>query len=401
MTAQNSLPNRRPVRQLDVETVAARPDIDRASNQSGFGDIAPPIHLSTSFKHDANRSGMSAYSYTTFDNPNRRWLEESIRDLEGGKAAIATGSGMAAIAAVLSWLKRGDRLIAAHDLFQGTARLINDQFKSWGIETDFVDTTDLNEVATSIRPETRMIWLDSPSNPLLRVSDIAAVSELAKSCGIRVVVDGTFAPFLIQKALDLGADAVVYAATKYIAGHSDVVSGLAVFRESDELYQKARAFQINVGAAPSPADCWLVERGLRTLAVRFARQCDSALAVARFLDGHAGVGEVCYPGLENNPNYELACQQMNNRFGGMVSFLVKEGRIAASKMVESTKLFLNATSLGGIESLIELRAASPVQNFGQGTGFNVPENLVRLSIGLEYPVDLIADLEQALEHRGS
>ncbi len=401
MRDKNSLTNREPPKQLNIETSAARPDIDRISMLSEFGNIAPPIHLSTSFKRDADCSDLSAYSYSTFDNPNRHWLEETIRNLESGKAAVATGSGMAAIAAVLSWLKRGDRLIAAHDLFQGTARLLNDQFRSWGIETDFVDTTDLNEVASAIRSETRMIWLDSPSNPMLRVSDIAAVSELAKTRGIRVVVDGTFAPFLIQKSLDLGADATIYAATKYIAGHSDVVSGLAVFREADELYQKARAFQINVGAVPSPMDCWLVERGLRTLAVRFARQCDTALAVARFLEKHDSVEAVYYPGLENNPDYELACRQMNNRFGGMVSFLVNEGRIAASKIVESTKLFLNATSLGGVESLIELRAASPVQNLGQGTGFNVPENLIRLSIGLEHPFDLIADLEQALSQLGN
>ena len=243
------------------------------------GAVAPPIHLSTTFERDPDGTYPRGYTYATFNNPNRAWLEEAITDLEGGAAAIATSSGMAAIACVLGSLKPGERVIVSYDLFQGTARLLNDQLRQWGIEADVVDTTRPEEVEAAIRPETRMVWVDTPSNPLMRVTDIARAVEIARRRGIRVAVDSTFATFVLQRPLDLGADVTVYAATKYIAGHSDVVNGLAVFREKDELYERARAFQINVGLTPSPFDCWLVHRGLRTLPCRM--RAHAAPAVAR------------------------------------------------------------------------------------------------------------------------
>jgi cystathionine gamma-synthase len=360
------------------------------------GAVAPPIHLSTTFERDPDGTYPRGYTYATFNNPNRAWLEEAITDLEGGAAAIATSSGMAAIACVLGSLKPGERVIVSYDLFQGTARLLNDQLRQWGIEADVVDTTRPEEVEAAIRPETRMVWVDTPSNPLMRVTDIARAVEIARRRGIRVAVDSTFATFALQRPLDLGADVTVYAATKYIAGHSDVVNGLAVFREKDELYERARAFQINVGLTPSPFDCWLVHRGLRTLPCRMRAHSQNAQAVASFLEGHPRVDRVYYPGLASNEGRAVARRQMPHGCGGMLSFSVKGGREAAMGTVARVKLFTRAASLGGVESLIEHRASSPIQTRGQGTGLVLPDDLLRLSVGIEHAGDLISDLDQAL-----
>jgi len=232
-------------RRIETIAVHAGRSIDPAT-----GAVAPPIHLSTTFEREPDGSYPRGFAYTTFNNPNRAWLEQAITELEGGAVAVATSSGMAAVASVLGSLKPRERVIVSYDLFQGTARLLNDQLRQWGVEANVVDTTRLDQIEAAITPETRMIWIDTPSNPLMRVTDIAGVSALAHSKGIRVVVDSTFATFVLQRPLDLGADATVYAATKYIAGHSDVVNGLAVFREQGELYERARAFQINVGVTP-------------------------------------------------------------------------------------------------------------------------------------------------------
>ena len=303
---------------------------------------------------------------------------------------------MAAIAAVLGNLKAGDRVIVSYDLFQGTARLINDQLRQWGVEADIVDTTRPGDIEAAITPRTRMIWIDTPSNPLMRVTDIAAVVFVARARRVHVVVDSTFATFVLQRPLDLGADVVIYAATKYIAGHCDVVNGLAVFREKGDLYERARAFQVNVGLTPSPFDCWMVHRGLRTLPYRMRAHSDNALQVARFLQEHRRVNEVFYPGLPSSSGWEIARRQMAGGWGGMLSIAVKGERNAALAVVSRVKLFTRAASLGGVESLIEHRASSPIQTRGQGTGFSVPDDLLRLSIGLEHADDLIADLDQAL-----
>lgn len=361
------------------------------------GAFAPPIHLSTTFERDPDGSYPRGYSYSTFNNPNRAWLEKAVTDLEGAAGTVATSSGMGAVACVLSFLRPGERVIVSHDLFQGTARLLYGQLRQWGIGADVADMTRLETVRGAIRPRTRMIWIDTPSNPLMRVSDIAGIAELARPAGIPVAVDSTFATFALQRPLDLGADVSVYAATKYIAGHSDVVNGLAVFRDQGELYRRARAFQINFGVVPSPFDCWMVHRGLRTLPHRMRVHSRNAQAVAAFLESHERVEKVYYPGLASNEGYQIARRQMPNGCGGMLSFLVKGGREAATATAARVKLFTRAASLGGIESLIEHRASSPIQTLGDGTGFTVPDHLLRLSIGIEHPDDLIADLDQALE----
>ena len=361
------------------------------------GAVALPIHLSTTFERGADGTYPRGFDYSTFNNPNRAWLEAAMTELEGGAAAIATSSGMAAIASVLSILAPGERLIVSYDLFQGTARLLNDQLRRWGVEADVVDVTDCGQVEAAITPKTRMIWIDTPSNPLMRVTDIAAMVDLARRRGVRVAVDSTFATFVLQRPLDLGADVAIYATTKYVAGHSDVVGGLAAFREKGDLYETARAFQINVGVVPSPFDCWMVHRGLQTLPQRIRMQSENAQAVAGFLEGHPAVACVYYPGLRSNVGWRVAQRQMPRGCGGMLSFSLREGKPAALAVVRRVNLFTRAASLGGVESLIEHRASSPIQTRGTGTGFTLPDDLLRLSIGLEHPDDLIADLEQALD----
>lgn len=301
-------------RHTDTIAVHAGRAIDPAT-----GAVALPIHLSTTFERDPDGAYPRGYSYTTFNNPNRAWLEDAVTELEGGAAAIATSSGMAAIASVLSVLKPGERVIVSYDLFQGTARLVNAQLRQWGVEADVVDTTKLDQIEAAVTPRTRMIWIDTPSNPLMRVTDIAAVASLARHKNICVAVDSTFATFVLQRPLDLGADVAVYGATKYVAGHTDVVSGLAVFREKSELYERARTFQVNVGLTPSPFDCWMVHRGLRTLPHRMRAHSHNALAVARFLEGHPRVERVHYPGLSSNEAWEVARRQMPTGCGGMLS----------------------------------------------------------------------------------
>jgi cystathionine gamma-synthase len=362
----------------------------------GTGAVAPPIHLSTTFERDADGTYPRGFAYTTFNNPNRQWLEQAITELEGGACAIASATGMAAISSALSALKPGERVIVSHDLFQGTARFINDQLKGWGIEADIVDTTKPEEVAAAIGPATRLVWIDTPSNPLVRTTDIAALAAIARPRNVLVAVDSTLATYVHQRPLELGADVVVYAATKYMAGHSDVVSGLAVFREKGFLYERSRAFQINVGLAPSPFDCWLVQRGLKTLPLRMRAHSANALAVAQFLNAHPRVEKVHYPGLASDPGHEVAKRQMSGGFGGMLSVAVRGGREAAVAVAARVNIFTRAASLGGVESLIEHRASSPIQTRGQGTGFAIADNLLRVSVGIEHADDLIADLDQAL-----
>lgn len=380
-------------KKLETAAVHAGRAIDAAT-----GALVLPIHLSTTYEREPDGTYPRGYAYTTFNNPNRAWLEDAITELEGGAAAVSTSSGMGAIASILSALKPSERVIVSYDLFQGTARLVNDQLRQWGIEADVVDTTQIDQIQAAIRPETRMIWIDTPSNPLMRVTDIARVVEIARGRGIYVVVDSTFATFVLQRPLDLGADVAVYAATKYIGGHNDVVSGLAVFREKEHLYTRARAFQINVGVTPSPFDCWLVHRGLQTLPYRMHAHSQNALAVARFLEGHLRVEQVYYPGLASNDGWAVAQHQMPFGCGGMLSVSIKGGREAALSTAARVKLFRRAASLGGVESLIEHRASSPIQTSGQGTGFRLPDDLLRLSVGIEHREDLIRDLEQALAY---
>lgn len=359
--------------------------------------VAPPLYLSTTYERDPDGTYPRGYSYSTISNPNRDAFEAAMMELEGAAAAVAFPSGLAAIAGVLSRLRPGARVLVPHDLFQGTARMLAEQWGPLGIAFDSADMSDLDAVRRSLRAERRMVWLDTPSNPMLAVADIPALADLAHAHGAELVVDNTFATFVLQRPLALGADAVVYAATKYLAGHSDVVGGIATFAEQGALYETARNWQINMGSVPSPFDSWLVHRGLRTLPIRMQAHCANAATISAFLESHPRVERVFYPGLASHPQHAVARAQMTGGFGGMLSFTIRGDRQTAMAAAARVRLFRRAASLGGVESLIEHRASSPIQARGKGTGFTVPDNLLRLSVGIEDADDLTADLDQALQ----
>ncbi|HEU4649367.1 MAG TPA: aminotransferase class V-fold PLP-dependent enzyme [Gemmatimonadales bacterium] len=358
------------------------------------GAVTPPIHLSTTFERAVDGSFPSGYVYIRDANPNRRALEESLAALEGGAAAAAFASGMAATSVVFHSLRPGDHVVAPLDIYYGTRALLEQVYGEWGLEHTFVDMTDLAEVKQALRPNTRLVWVETPSNPVIRVTDIEGVVALARSVGARVVCDNTWATPVITRPLALGADLAMHSTTKYLGGHSDVQGGGLVARNDDEFFQRIRTLQTKGGAVPSPFDCWLVLRGIRSLACRMRAHCEGALAVARFLESHPGVARVHYPGLESHPGHAVAARQMHG-FGGMLSFEVHGGRAEAMALTGRLRLFTRATSLGGPESLIEHRASI------EGAATRAPEGLLRVSIGLEHADDLIDDLTRALDGAGS
>jgi cystathionine gamma-synthase len=353
------------------------------------GAIAPPLYLSTTFERAADGSYPRGWVYTRSGNPNRAALEACLAALEGGAAAAAFSSGSAATMSVLQALSPGDHVLAPNDVYHGTARLLREHFVPWGLEVTFVDMTDPQQVAAHLRPNTKLVWVETPSNPLLKVTDIAAVAEAAHRVGALCLCDNTWATPVLQRPLELGADLVLHATTKYLNGHGDVLGGALVAKAEDPLFQRVRQIQTHGGAVPSPFDCWLVLRGVSTLPYRMRAHSAHALQVALFLRDHPKVKAVHYPGLPDHPGYELARRQMRD-FGGMLAFQVEGGREAALAVAARVRLFLRATSLGGPESLIEHRASI------EGPGTRTPEDLLRLSIGLEHPDDLIEDLAQAL-----
>jgi cystathionine gamma-synthase len=326
--------------------------------------------------------------YTRNNNPNRQALECGISMLEGGEAAAAFGSGTAAAMALFHALAPADHVLAHVDAYYGTSRLLREIFLRWGLEADFVDMSDLAAVKKAIRPKTKLAWMETPSNPLLKIVDLAAISKIVHDVGALCVCDNTWAPTL-QRPFDLGADFVVHSTTKYFGGHCDVLGGIVVAKTENDLFQRVRSIQYEGGAVPSPFDCWLVLRGMRTLPWRMRAHSENAAKVAQFLSQHRNVERTHYPGLTKHPGHEIAKKQMS-MFGGMLSFEVKGGRDAAMKASTKTKILTRATSLGGIESLIEHRASI------EGPGTKSPEGLLRLSIGLENADDLIEDLDQAL-----
>jgi cystathionine gamma-synthase len=352
------------------------------------GEVAPGIHLSTTYAREGDGALVGDFSYSRAANPNRAVLETALAAVEGGAAAFAYASGIAAIAAVVQTLDPGDHLIAPNDIYHGTRALLA-EFGRIGVRTTFVDMRDPETVAGALEPGTRLIFVETPSNPSLKITDIARVVEIGRGAGIRIAVDNTWATPVLQRPLDLGADFSVHSSTKYFGGHGDVVGGALVCREDDETAARIRELQSTLGAVPSPFDCWLVRRGLMTLALRVRQQSANAAAVAEFLAGHDRVEAVFYPGLETHPGHDVAARQMSG-FGGMLSFRVKGGEAAAARVVSRVRLFTRATSLGGVESLIEHRYK--VESPDSPT----PVDLVRLSIGLEHPEDLIADLRSAL-----
>jgi cystathionine beta-lyase/cystathionine gamma-synthase len=358
----------------------------------GTGAVSVPIYQTSTFAQDA--VGVNkGYDYARSGNPTRTALEVALAALEGGKYGLAFASGLAAETTVALSLSAGDHVICGDDVYGGTFRLFDKVFKHLGITFNYVDTSDVDHVAAAIRPETKLIWLETPTNPMLKLADIAAITALAKPKGILTVVDNTFGTPYFQRPLSLGADITLYSTTKYLGGHSDVVGGAVVLNDQ-ALYERLKFLQNAAGGVPGPFDSWLVLRGIKTLAVRMRAHESNALAIAKFLEKHPQVEKVIYPGLPSHPQHELAKRQMSG-FGGMISLILKGGEAAGRALVERTKLFTLAESLGGVESLIELPAAMTHASVA-GSELEVPAGLVRISVGIEDEADLLADLEAAL-----
>ena len=356
------------------------------------GAITVPIHLATTFVQPAPGQHRG-YEYSRTSNPTRVALERTVAGLEGAAHGFAFASGMAAEDALVGLLRPGDHVVLGSDAYGGTFRLIDQIYGERGIESSAVDLTDAGALAAALRPETRQVWMETPTNPMLTVVDIAAVAGAAHSVGARLVVDNTFATPYLQNPLALGADVVVHSSTKYLGGHSDVVGGFVAVNDGG-LAEQLAFVQNAAGAVPSPFDCYLLLRGIKTLGVRMDRHCDNARAVAEHLDGHPAVARVLYPGLPDHPGHDVAARQMSG-FGGMVSFILHGGEAAAVAAVSSTRVFLLAESLGAVESLIEQPATMTHLSVADSP-LAVDPGLIRLSVGIETIDDLLADLDQAL-----
>ena len=359
------------------------------------GAVIPPLHLSTTFVQDGIGGLRQGYEYGRSGNPTRDALQAQLAALEGGTHAYSFASGLAAEDTLLrALLAPGDHVLLGSDVYGGTFRLISRVLGAWGVTVQVVDMSDLEAVRAAVAERTpRVLWVETPSNPLLRISDIAALAEIGHGAGSVVVVDNTFATPVLQQPLALGADVVVHSTTKYLGGHSDVVGGAVVLRD-EELAERIRFLQFAVGAVSGPFDAWLTTRGIKTLPVRMRQHNENAQAVAEFLDAQPGVARVYYPGLPSHPGHELAARQMSG-FGGIVSVALESGQ-AARRFAESTRVFQLAESLGGVESLVNYPDAMTHASV-RGTEAAVPVEVVRLSVGLEDVSDLLADLAQALE----
>lgn len=357
------------------------------------GSVIVPIYQTSTYVQDA-LGEHKGYEYSRTDNPTRTALQECIASLEDGKYGLAFASGMGAETTLLYLFAPGDHLIVSNDVYGGTYRLFERVFAQYGLCFSYVDMSDPETVREHIRKETKGVWIETPSNPLMKLIDIQAVSTIAHEKNLRVVVDNTFASPYGQQPLTMGADIVVHSATKYLGGHSDAVGGLVVTSNEAD-YEKLKYLQNAVGAVPGPMDCFLVLRGIKTLGVRMRAHEANAMKIARFLEQHPAAEKVRYPGLQSHPQHDLAGRQMRC-FGGMISFEAKGGLEAAKKIVENTKLFALAESLGGVESLIELPSVMTHASVANSP-LAVPDNLVRLSVGIEDAQDLIRDLASAME----
>ncbi|KQO82381.1 MULTISPECIES: cystathionine gamma-synthase [unclassified Frigoribacterium] len=360
------------------------------------GAVVPPIYQSSTFVQDGIGGFRGGYEYARSANPTRDSLQTLLADLEGGSHAYSFASGLAAEDALLrSVLRPGSRIVMGNDVYGGTHRLVNRLHVPWGVVLETVEMTDLDAVRAAVRPgETAILWVETPSNPLMKISDVTALAEIGHAAGAIVVVDNTFASPYLQQPLSLGADAVVHSTTKYIGGHSDVVGG-AVVVDDAELAEKIGFLQFGAGAVSAPMEAWLTVRGIKTLGVRVDRHSSNAATIAETLEGHPAIDRVYYPGLASHPGHEIAARQMR-AFGGMISVSLADGPAVARRFAESTELFQLAESLGGVESLIgyptEMTHASV-----RGTELEVPETVVRLSVGIEDVDDLLADVLQALD----
>ena len=374
---------------MKIETTAvhAGRHIDPAT-----GAVALPIHLSSTFERSPEGDYPRGFSYSRENNPVRRSLEQCLAALEGGSEAIAFSSGLAVATAVVQALEPGDHIVAPDDVYWGLRKVIGELFDRSGIETTYVDMTQPETVRAAMRPNTRLVWVETPSNPLMRITDLSAIAAIAREPGRRAITvcDGTFATPVLQRPFDCGIDMVVHSTTKYISGHSDVVGGALIARFNNYIFERARKSQRYGGAVPSPFDCWLSLRGIETLPCRVRVHSENALALARFLERHMKVKAVHYPGLAGHPGHAAAARQMCGGFGGMLSFQALGGREEAMGVAARCKLFIRATSLGGTHSLIEHRASI------EGPDTKTPQNLLRVSAGLEHIDDLIGDLSAAL-----
>ncbi|MDX1587275.1 MAG: aminotransferase class V-fold PLP-dependent enzyme [Balneolaceae bacterium] len=371
---------------MRIETKAIHAGMDVANPTK---DIVPPISTSTIFEIDSEGRHEDDLHYTRLGNPNRLQLEHLLTELEEGEAAAAFSSGVAAATAVFQALNPGDHILVPEDVYAGNRKLVNKVMVRWGLEVDFISMTDLEVVEESIRSNTRLIWIESPSNPMMRITDIESVCELAHSKNILVCVDNTWPSPVNQQPLLLGADLVLHSTTKYLGGHSDILGGAIVSRHRGRIFQRIQELQKLTGGVPSPRDCWLLCRSIRSLPYRMRGHNENAGHLARFLQNHSKVEKVFYPGLATLAGHEIAKKQMSG-FGGMISFLITGGRDEAIAIVGRSQLIKRATSLGGIESTWEHRRSS------EGEGSITPENLIRISVGLEHPDDLMEDLENAL-----
>jgi cystathionine gamma-synthase len=369
---------------LETQAVHAGVEVDPHS-----GAVVEPITLSVTFERDADGEHPRQYHYGKAGNPNRRTLERALAALEGSEDAVAYASGSAAIAAVLGTVDPGDHVLIPDDAYQGTTRLLQLSLARWGVQFSAVDMTDLARVRAALRPHTRLLWTEALSNPLMKVTDVASVAALAHEHGAACAVDNTFVTPVFQRPLAMGVDYVVHASTKFLSGHGDVIGGV-VAAGSGRL-TPLRIRQWVEGAVPSPFDCWLIRRGLKTLPLRMRAHAGGAAQVAEYLQSHPAVHTVHYPGLPSHPRHELA-RRMLDGYGGIVSFQLRGGRRCAIEVAARVRLITRATSLGSTESLIQHQASTPTH----GPGTPLPEDLLRLSVGLEHPDDLIGDLDQSL-----
>jgi len=371
---------------IETRAIHAGRRIDPAT-----GAVTPPIHLSTTFERSVAGEYPLGYSYSREGNPNRKALETCLADLEGGKEALCFASGLAVSTAVIQGMEPGDHILAPDDVYWGLRKVIGEVFAKAEIATTYVDMSDPEAARAALRPETRLIWVETPSNPLMKITDLAAIAGIARASGpnVMTICDGTFATPILQRPLELGIDMVAHSTTKYISGHSDVIGGVLITRHDNYLFERARKSQRYGGGVPSPFDCWLTHRGVDTLPYRVRAHSENGMRVACWLSAHPQVERVHYPGLRTHPGHEIAARQMS-AFGGMLSFEVRGDRARALDVAARCELFIRATSLGGAHSLIEHRASV------EGRDTKTPQNLLRCSIGLEHADDLIEDLESAL-----
>lgn len=356
------------------------------------GAVMTPIYQTSTYAQD-DVAVHKGYEYSRTDNPTRTALQTSLAALENGRFALCFSSGMAAIDTLLRLVKPNEHVVCGNDVYGGTYRLFDKILSQYGITFSFCETTDLDSVAAAIQPNTRFVWLETPTNPMLKLTDLKAIADVAHAHGAQLAVDNTFASPILQRPLNFGADFVIHSTTKYIGGHSDVVGG-AIITNDEEAYAQLKFLQNAIGAVPGPMDCFLTLRGIKTLALRIGAHCRNATKVAQFLADHPAVAEVIYPGLESHPQYELAQRQMDGP-GGMLSFILHGGEPAARLIARESQLFTLAESLGGVESLIELPAPMTHASVADSP-FAIDPGLVRVSVGIENADDLILDLGKVL-----